>query len=117
MRFLGADFRNRLESLALAIESTAATLLIWAWGQALAEATGTDAVIVEQVRCGAPQEATAGFTMLTLPVRIPAWRTAAWKRRCVTSGGISSHCAPSRESRRGISKQASIRTWTAPGAV
>jgi hypothetical protein len=71
LRFLGADFRERLDTVALAVESTTATLLIWAWGQALAEAAGTDAVIVEQVRAGAPQRGTAGFTMLTLPVLVP----------------------------------------------
>ncbi len=69
-RFLGADFRERLDAAALAVESTTATLLIWAWGRALAEAAGTDAVIVEQVRAGAPQQGAAGFTMLTLPVLI-----------------------------------------------
>ena len=57
--------------MALAVESTTGTLLIWAWGQALVEAAGTDAVIVEQVRAGAPQHGAAGFTMLTLPVLIP----------------------------------------------
>lgn len=71
LRFAGAAFRERLETMALAMESTAATLLIWAWGQALAEVTGTDDVIVEQVRSGVPQNGTAGFTMLTLPVHIP----------------------------------------------
>ena len=71
LRFLGDDFRKRLETLALAVESTTASLLIWAWGQALAIASGMDAVVVEQVRTGAPQRGTAGFTMLTLPVLVP----------------------------------------------
>jgi hypothetical protein len=71
LRFLGEDFRKRLDVVALAVESTTATLLIWAWGQALAIASGSDAVIVEQVRAGAPQRGTAGFTMLTLPVLVP----------------------------------------------
>lgn len=71
LQILGAVLRERLETLAQALESTTATLLIWAWGQALAKATGTDAVVVEQVRSGAPQIHTAGFTMLTLPVLIP----------------------------------------------
>lgn len=71
VRFLGADFRKQLDALALAMESTTPTLLIWAWGQALAEAAKTDSVVVEQLRAGAPQTGTAGFTMLTLPVLIP----------------------------------------------
>jgi hypothetical protein len=70
VRFLGSVFRERLEKLALALESTAATLLVWAWGQALAEECGTGAVVVEQLRAGAPQVQAAGFTMLTLPVHI-----------------------------------------------
>jgi hypothetical protein len=69
-RGLGKDFATRLESLAAAMEVTAATILTWAWGQALAEATGTDAVLVEQLRAGAPQPGTAGFTMNTLPLVI-----------------------------------------------
>jgi hypothetical protein len=68
--FAGTAFRERLEAVALSMESTTATLLIWAWGQALADAAGTDAVIVEQVRAGAPQQGSAGFTMHTLPVVI-----------------------------------------------
>jgi hypothetical protein len=71
LRFLGDTFRQRLETTALAMETTTATLLVWAWGQTLAEASGTDTVLVEQVRAGAPQKGTAGFTMLTLPVVIP----------------------------------------------
>ncbi len=71
LRFLGAGFRKRLDAVALEVESTTATLLIWAWGQALAEATGTDAVVVEQLRAGLPRTDAAGFTMLTLPVVIP----------------------------------------------
>lgn len=70
-RCLGDAFRARLEAMALGMDVTPATVLIWAWGQALADASGTDAVIVEQVRSGAPQKRTAGFTMHTLPVIIP----------------------------------------------
>lgn len=80
LSILGPVFRERLETLALALESTAATILIWAWGQALAKASGTDAVVVEQVRSGAPQRHTAGFTMLTLPVRIPRAACSAEER-------------------------------------
>ncbi|MES2924392.1 MAG: hypothetical protein V4819_22765 [Verrucomicrobiota bacterium] len=70
VRSLGIDFATRLDALATAMQVTAATILTWAWGQALAEATGSDAVRVEQVRAGAPQHGTAGFTMNTLPVVI-----------------------------------------------
>jgi hypothetical protein len=71
VRLLGTVFRERMETLARTLESTVATLLIWAWGQALARENGTDAVVVEQVRAGAPQIRSAGFTMLTLPVCVP----------------------------------------------
>ncbi len=67
VRFMGNDFARRLESM----EGTAATILVWAWGQALMEISGADAVVVEQLRAGAPQPGTAGFTMNTLPVPIP----------------------------------------------
>jgi hypothetical protein len=70
VRCLGHDFALHLESLAAAFEVTAATILIWAWGQALMEFSGADAVIVEQLRAGAPQPGTAGFTMNTLPVTV-----------------------------------------------
>lgn len=70
LKFLGADFRLRLESLAERISITAATALTWSWGQAVAEIFALDVVVVEQVRCGAPQPGTAGFTMHTLPVTI-----------------------------------------------
>jgi hypothetical protein len=70
VRFMGNDFALRLESLAAAMEVTAPTILIWAWGQALMEISGAGAVVVEQLRAGAPQPGTAGFTMNTLPVRI-----------------------------------------------
>jgi hypothetical protein len=70
LRCLGNDFARRLESLEAAMEVTAATLLIWAWGQALVEISGAGAVVVEQLRAGAPQPGTAGFTMNTLPVPI-----------------------------------------------
>lgn len=70
VRCLGNDFALRLESLAAAMEVTAATLLIWAWGQALMEISGAGAILVEQLRAGAPQPGTAGFTMNTLPVLI-----------------------------------------------
>ena len=63
---MGNDFAGRLKSMAV----TAPTILIWAWGQALMEVSGTDAVMVEQIRAGVPQQGTAGFTMNTLPVMV-----------------------------------------------
>lgn len=71
LRCLGADLGELLELKAADLGVSSATVLIWAWGQALAEAAGTDSVTVEQVRAGAPQPGTAGFTMLTLPLSIP----------------------------------------------
>ncbi len=70
IRCLGENFALCLESHAAAIGVTAATILTWAWGQALAEASGTAAVLVEQLRAGVPQPGTAGFTMNTLPIVI-----------------------------------------------
>ncbi len=70
VRCLGNAFALRLESLAAVMEVTAATALTWAWGQALAAASGADAVRVEQLRAGTPQHGTAGFIMHTLPVVI-----------------------------------------------
>jgi hypothetical protein len=70
LEFLGPDFRRRLESLAEQISITAATALTWSWGQAVAEVLALEVVVIEQVRCGAPQPGTAGFTMHTLPVTI-----------------------------------------------
>ncbi len=70
VRLMGKIFPQHLESMAVAMEVTAATILIWAWGQALMEISATDVVIVEQLRAGAPQPGTAGFTMNTLPVLI-----------------------------------------------
>ena len=70
VRCLGSAFAIRLDSLAAAMEITVATILTWAWGQALAETNGTASVLVEQLRAGPPQPGTAGFTMNTLPVVI-----------------------------------------------
>lgn len=70
VRHLGEAFREKLEQTSADLEITAATALIWAWGQALAESSGVESVIVEQVRSGAPQPGTAGFVMHTLPVVI-----------------------------------------------
>lgn len=68
--YLGNAFVTRLELLADGMGVTAATILIWAWGQAVARASAKETVVVEQVRSGAPQPGTAGFTMGLLPVRV-----------------------------------------------
>ncbi len=68
--FLGAEVAMRLEARAAAMKTTAATLILWAWGQAVATHTGADFALVEQVRAGAPQPGTAGFTMGVLPLVI-----------------------------------------------
>jgi hypothetical protein len=68
--FLGMDFLKRLESVATALHVTAATILTWSWGQTLTEVFETESVWVEQLRAGAPQAATAGFTMNLLPILI-----------------------------------------------
>ena len=70
VRCLGTTSASRLDSLAAAAQVTAATILTWAWGQALAETNGTASVLAEQLRAGPPQLGTAGFTMNTLPVVI-----------------------------------------------
>ena len=67
---LGEAFRRKLEFKAAAIGVTVATILTWAWGQALIEIFEVAAVMVEQLRAGAPQVASAGFTMNTLPISI-----------------------------------------------
>ena len=70
VRCLGPDFLKRLEALARDLEFTVPTILIWAWGQAVIAVSEGEAVIVEQVRAGAPQPGTAGFTMTLLPLKI-----------------------------------------------
>ena len=70
VRHLGEAFREKLEQTSADLEITTATILIWSWGQALAESSGAESVIVEQVRSGAPQPSTAGFAMHTLPVLV-----------------------------------------------
>lgn len=69
-RCLGPELAARLESAAGVLEVTAATLVTWAWGQAVAAASGTDAVAVGQVRSGQPQPGRAGFSMTTVPLVI-----------------------------------------------
>lgn len=72
VRCLGKDFVIRLEVFAAAMEVSSAMILTWSWGQVVARESHSDFAIVEQVRCGPPQPATAGFSMNTLPIVI--WR-------------------------------------------
>jgi hypothetical protein len=69
-RQLGAAFLALLETRAALENVTAATVVLWAWGQVLAKSTGRTAVLAEQVRSGPPLPGTAGFTMNTLPIFI-----------------------------------------------
>lgn len=71
VRCLGSDFAARFAAGCESLQITPATALTWCWGQALAAAHETSRVWIEQIRAGAPQPATAGFTMNTLPVEIP----------------------------------------------
>ncbi len=67
-RALGAEIVARLEAAARRLEVTPATILTWAWGQAVATAAGADAVAIGQVRSGPPRPGQAGFTMNTVPL-------------------------------------------------
>jgi amino acid adenylation domain-containing protein len=69
-RCLGSELVTRLESAAGILEVTAATLVTWAWGQAVAAASGANAIAVGQVRSGPPQPGRAGFSMTTVPLVI-----------------------------------------------
>ncbi|MEO5715338.1 MAG: hypothetical protein ABIT37_17805 [Luteolibacter sp.] len=70
IRYLGKEAADLLGSVAEAMHVSPATLLTWCWGQAVMKASGEDAAIVEQLRCGPPQEGRTGFTMNTLPLAI-----------------------------------------------
>lgn len=69
-RSLGNHFLTLLAEIASKMDASAATLVTWAWGQAMAGYLRVDAVLVEQVRAGAPHPGTAGFTMNVLPLLI-----------------------------------------------
>lgn len=83
-RILGSTVLEQLEAVALETGVTAATVVLWAWGQANLLASGAKATVLGQVRAGAPAEGTAGFGMNTLPVVVtrpaaeepvaPSWR-------------------------------------------
>jgi hypothetical protein len=75
---LGKVALERLTTRASQLEVTAASLLTWSWGQALAENLSTDVVLIDQVRVGFPQPHTAGFTMNTLPILIHRAAPSEW---------------------------------------
>jgi len=70
VRHLGNTFLKTLEFQAAEKDVTPATLLIEAWGRTLLRRCGAESVVVEQLRSGAPQPGTAGFTMNLLPLRL-----------------------------------------------
>ncbi len=74
---LGRETLESLENRAAVLNVTAATVVTWAWGQALAGFLGQEAVLVEQIRAGAPQPASAGFAMHVLPLMIRRSAAAA----------------------------------------
>ncbi len=67
---LGPETAAKLEAVARRLQVTAPTLITWAWGQAVASASGQASVAVGQVRSGAPTPNQAGFTMNTVPLVI-----------------------------------------------
>ena len=70
-RCLGHETLARIEAVALSMEVTAATMITWAWGQAVARTAGADTIAVGQVRSGPPMLGQAGFSMNTVPLVIP----------------------------------------------
>jgi hypothetical protein len=70
IRRLGGEAARRLLARAEELGVSAPAMLTWAWGQAVAQVSGTEAAEVEQVRSGPPQAGTAGFSMLLLPLVI-----------------------------------------------
>ena len=67
-RRLGRQMADRLEAVAVSMESSSATLITWAWGQAVLRASGLQATAIGQVRSGPRQPGSAGFSMNTLTV-------------------------------------------------
>ncbi len=90
VRFLGKPLARRLECHAVEQQASLASLVTWAWGQTMAGFLGTGRVLVEQVRAGAPQPGTAGFTMNVLPIVIE-------KSGSSTIGGFHSRLLALRE--------------------
>ncbi len=68
VKSLGAPILGKLPQLARELDLTVATIVTWAWGQALMAAAGAQAVVVGQVRAGPPFPGSAGFTMNTVPL-------------------------------------------------
>lgn len=68
---LDLTIMESLKSCAAELAVSPATLLLWAWGQAIARVAGMPHAIIEQVRCGPPQPGRLGFSMNTLPLLIP----------------------------------------------
>ncbi len=78
---LGEIALGRLTARASQLGVTAASLLVWSWGQALAENLDRHVVLIDQVRAGSPQPNTAGFKMNTLPVLIRRAPPSEWADR------------------------------------
>jgi hypothetical protein len=68
---LDQNLAQDLATLSRQLEVSIATLLLWAWAQAVARVAGMDFAFIEQVRCGSPQDDRLGFSMNTLPLLIP----------------------------------------------
>jgi hypothetical protein len=70
VRCLGEAAAVRLGVFAAGIGVSSAAVLTWTWGQAVIRESNAAAAVVEQVRCGAPQNGRVGFSMNTLPLVI-----------------------------------------------
>ena len=77
-RCLGRRLAEQLEIAARQIDVTAATMITWAWGQAVAAAAGVERVAIGQVRSGPRRTAQAGFTMNTVPVVVCRFDGEIW---------------------------------------
>lgn len=67
---LDQKLTHDLATLSRQLEVSTATLLLWAWAQAVARVAGMDFAFFEQVRCGSPPNDHLGFSMNTLPLLI-----------------------------------------------
>jgi len=68
---LDQNLAQELATFSRQLEVSIATLLLWAWAQAVARVAGMEFAFLEQVRCGSPQNDRLGFSMNTLPLIIP----------------------------------------------
>ena len=73
-RVMGASILRLITERAEELEVTPASVVTWAWGQAVALTCGASTVAIGQVRSGRPQPGRMGFSMNTLPVVIPRER-------------------------------------------